>query len=98
MYTTSNYEDRKNMKNVVEVLGVGHSDSGVTVKSLKSKKKLKPKKNIPCFEFSSLAECIKLVTYYLFMNIKTFCRLQEFRTFITKFLWQKLIQKASLKS
>ena len=54
---------QKNMKNVAEVLGVGHSDSGVTVKSLKSKKKLKPKKNIPCFEFSSLAECIKLVTY-----------------------------------
>ena len=54
---------QKNMKNVVETLGVGHSDSGVTVKSLKSNKKLKPKKNIPCFEFSSLAECIKLVTY-----------------------------------
>ena len=54
---------QKNMKNVVEVLGVGHSDSGVTLKSLKSKKKLKPKKNIPYFEFNFLTECTKLVTY-----------------------------------
>ena len=34
------------MKNVVEVLGVGDGNSGVTVESLKSKNKLKPKKNI----------------------------------------------------
>ena len=63
MYTTSNQEDRKSMKNVVEVLGVWDSDGGVTVESLKSKNKLKPKKRIPCFEFSFLTECTKLVTY-----------------------------------
>ena len=51
------------MKNVVEVLGVWDSDGGVTVESLKSKNKLKPKKRIPCFEFSFLTECTKLVTY-----------------------------------
>ena len=89
---------QKNMKNIVEVLGVVRSDSGVTVESLKSKKKLKPKKSFPYFEFSFLTECTKLVTYLLFMIIKTFCRLQELRIFITKILWQKLIQKASLKS
>ena len=50
------------MKNVVEVLGVGHSDSGKTVESLKSMTKLKPKKIIPYFDFSSLTECAKLVT------------------------------------
>ena len=54
---------QKNIKNVVEVLGVGDKDSGVTAESLKSKNKLKPKKNIPYFEFSSLTECTKLVTY-----------------------------------
>ena len=54
---------QKNMKNVVEVLEVWDSDSGVTVESLKSKNKLKPKKNIPYFEFSFLTECTKLVTY-----------------------------------
>ena len=54
---------QKNMKNVVEVLGVWDSDSGVTVESLKSKNELKPKKNIPYFEFSFLTECTKLVTY-----------------------------------
>ena len=53
---------QKNMKNVVEVLGVGHSDSGKTVESLKSMTKLKPKKIIPYFDFSSLTECAKLVT------------------------------------
>ena len=54
---------QKSIKNVVEVLGVGDGNSGVTVESLKSRKKLKPKKNIPYFEFSSLTECTKLVTY-----------------------------------
>ena len=51
------------MKNVVEVLGVGHSDSGLTEENLKSKKKLKPKKSFPYFEFNYLTECTKLVTY-----------------------------------
>ena len=74
---------QKNMKNVVEVLGVGHSDSGVTLKSLKSTKKPKPKKNIPYFEFNFLTECTK---YKLFINLKTFCKLQELRIFISKFL------------
>ena len=50
------------MKNVVEVLGVGHSDSGLTVENLKSKKKLKPKKSFPYLEFNYLTECTKLVT------------------------------------
>ena len=54
---------QKNIKNVVEVLGVGYSDNRVTVESLKSKNKLKPKKNIPYFEFISLTECTKLVAY-----------------------------------
>ena len=54
---------QKNIKNVLEVLGVGDKDSGETVESLKSKNKLKPKKNIRYFEFSSLTECTKLVTY-----------------------------------
>ena len=54
---------QKNIKNIVEVLGVGDSDSELTVESLKSKNKLEPKKNTPYFEFSSLTECTKLVTY-----------------------------------
>ena len=54
---------QKNMKNVVEVLGVGHSDSGKTVESLKSMIKLKPNKIIHYFDFSFLTECAKLETY-----------------------------------
>ena len=54
---------QKNTKNVMEVLGVGHSDSGVTVENLKLKKKLKPKKSFPYFEFNYLTECTKLVKY-----------------------------------
>ena len=54
---------QKNMKNVVEVLGVGHSDSGKTVESLKSMTKLKPNKIIHYFDFSFLTECAKLETY-----------------------------------
>ena len=50
-------------ENVVEVLGVGHSDSGLTEENLKSKKKLKPKKSFPYLEFNYLTECTKLVTY-----------------------------------
>ena len=51
------------MKNVVEVLEVGDSDSEVTAESLKSKKTSKERKSIPYFEFSSLTESTKLVTY-----------------------------------
>ena len=54
---------QKNMKNIVKVLGFGYSDSVVKVESLKSKKKLKPKKSFPYFQFSFLTECRKLGTY-----------------------------------
>ena len=55
---------QKNMKNIVKVLGVGHSNSVVKVGSLKSKKKLNSKKTFPYyFQFSFLTECTKLVTY-----------------------------------
>ena len=52
---------QKNIKNVVEVLGVGDSESELTVESLKSKNKLKPKKKVCTFR--SLTESTKLVTY-----------------------------------
>ena len=60
---------QKNIKNIVGVLEVWYSDSGLTAESLKSNKKLKPKKKIPYFEFSYLIECT-----YLALNLKIFSR------------------------
>ena len=57
------------MKNIVGVLEVWYSDSGLTAESLKSNKKLKPKKKISYFEFSCLIECTNLA-----LNLKIFSK------------------------
>ena len=57
------------MKNIVKVLEVWYSDSGLTAESLKSNEKLKPKKKIPYFPFSYLIECANLA-----LNLKIFSK------------------------